>query len=203
MMISLRAAVLATCCAALLLSASQQSFAQGMRSAAVRPAIYTPSYAAATSPVSWGWHRGYGYSSGYGYGTYGQYPTRSVYYGPSYNLNYAAPYYSPYGSFGSSGYNSYNRPWYTYSMGYWRYGYYSYPTYRMYGYPYTYSNGFHPFSYYSGFYPSNVGAAPIMSTPIVNANVGPPVVAAPYVYGGFYTYPVYGGGVYNNYGNCW
>lgn len=201
-MFSLRAACAAACFGLLLLGAPRESFAQAMRPASARPAIYRPAYAPTATPVGWGWHRGYGHSSGYGYGAYGQYPYRSVYYGPSYSLSYAAPYYSQYGTFNNYNYNSFYRPWYTHSMGYWRYGYYSYPTYKMYGYPYSY-NGFYPFSYYSGFYPSNVGAAPMMSSPIVNANVAPPVVAAPFVYGGFYTYPVYGVGGSFNYGNCW
>ena len=186
------------CLGAALGTATHSANAQGTRSAMYR------SSSLRANPV--GWHRGYGYPGGYGsgFGAYGAYPYRSVYYGPNYAFNYGSPYYSPNGlnsAYAYGSYNSYYRPWYTYPMGYYRYGYYSYPTYRMYGYPYSY-NGFYPFSYYSGYYPSNVGAAPIMSTPIVNASVSSPVVAAPFVYGGFYTYPAYSGGMYN-YGNCW
>jgi hypothetical protein len=175
---------------------------------AVRPAIYRSSSTATVAHVGYRHYGGYGagyrpygaYYGGYGY-QFGSPYYRSMYLGPNYAFGYSSPYAnSPYGRYGIYGYN-FHRPWYTHPMGYWRYGYYSYPTYRMYGYPYSY-NGFYPSSYYGGFYPNNPGAA-IINMPTVNANVSPPMVTSPFIYGGFYSYPMYGVNSVHNYGCCW
>jgi hypothetical protein len=150
----------------------------------VRPGVYPSSSATIATPV---FHRPY-YS---GYRNYGGFY-------PGYGYGYGA---SPY-AYGVG------RPFYTYPQGFYRYGYYAYPTFRMFGYPYSY-NGFYTSGYFGPgsypFYYSYGGIAPLAPSVIVAAPVvAPPAAAgpfitAPYVYGGYYKYPMYGG----TYGNCW
>jgi hypothetical protein len=93
-----------------------------------------------------------GYCGGY-YGAYSYRPYAYRGYAPSYYSPYVysgaavSPYYQPYiyaapvysGAYYSPySYYGANRPYYAYPSGYYRYGYYAYPSYRAFGYPYSY-----------------------------------------------------------------
>ncbi len=171
---------------------SAAAMCQAAEPFSVRPSLYQSSSAVAAKPV---FHRSY-YGGGYYGGYYGGYRNYGGFY-PGYGYGYGN---SPY-AYGVG------RPFYTYPQGFYRYAYYAYPTYRMFGYPYSYNgyytNGFYgPGSY--PFYYSVGGIAPlgpsvITAAPVVAPPTAAPFVSAPYIYGGYYNYPMYGG----TYGHCW
>lgn len=183
---------MATAVSGAMLLSSLTAVSQAAEPLEVRPAVLhsaspSGSTAIATTPVHF---RHYGYAGGYSrayaggyyggyrgyYGGYrGYYGGGGLYGGPAaYGVGYG---YRPYG------YGFY-RPWYTYPQAYYRYGYYAYPSYYTFAYPYSYGGtGLYMSGYYGGIY--NPGIAGV-------AVVAPaPVAVMPYSYGAFYSYPGY------------
>lgn len=154
----------------------------------VRPAVLHSTSQAASSALSATpvFHRHYGY---YGGG----------YYRPNYYGGYSSGYRGYYGGYRGfyGGYPAYAygygmyRPWYTYPQAYWRYGYYAYPSYYTFAYPYSYGGvGLYSSGYLGGIYSPGIAGVTVVAPA--------PVVATPYAYGAFYSYPAYG-----SYGCCW
>ncbi len=194
-MFFIRSGALAACFCGLIAAGFAAASCQAGEPFSVQPAVHhSVSQPMNVTPVS---HRHYGGVSygyrgyGVGYGGYSGYRSYG-YYGGGYAPRYAYSGYSPYAGYSpylSVGY----RPYYTQPVGYYRSAYYSYPSYRTFGYPYSYG-GLYTTGYYGGGYGLGYGAvyapsygsvyaaAPVISTPIVST---------PYVYGGFYNYPQY------------
>ena len=199
-MILMRGCALAACLAGLVLVLGESASCQAGEPLVVRPAIHSSSTPVNVTPVFHRHYGRYGYGGyGFGYGGYG--------YGGYRGYGFAG--HSPYYGYGYSSspyfYGSYYRPYYSYPMAHYRYGYYSYPTYRTFGYPYSY-NGLYTTGYYGGLGYTGFGvglssyglgyssyglgyAGTYVSSPVYTTSV----YNTPYVYGGYYNYPMYSG----------